>query len=82
MPKHAKPLTELEVRNARAKQGSYTLADGKGLYLQISKAGLKTWVVRYLLPGRKTATPASIGYYPAMPLADARVRAIRIQQDA
>lgn len=82
MPKHAKPLTELEVRNARAKQKAYTLPDGKGLYLQVSKAGLKTWVVRYRLPGSKTATPASIGYYPAMSLADARVRAIQIQRDA
>ncbi|PMQ02888.1 Prophage CP4-57 integrase [Dyella sp. AD56] len=82
MPKHAKPLTELEVRNARAKQKAYTLPDGKGLYLQVSKAGLKTWVVRFRLPGSKTATPASIGYYPAMSLADARVRAIQIQQDA
>lgn len=82
MPKHAKPLTELEVRNAKAKQKAYTLPDGKGLYLQVSKAGLKTWVVRYRLPGSRTATPTSIGYYSAMSLADARMQALQIQQDA
>ncbi|WP_243050846.1 integrase arm-type DNA-binding domain-containing protein [Dyella sp. RRB7] len=82
MPKRAKPLTELEVRNARARQKAYTLPDGKGLYLQVSKAGLKTWVVRYRLPGSRTATPASIGYYSAMSLAEARISAIQIQRDA
>jgi integrase len=82
MPKRAIQLTDAEVRKASAEEQAYTRADGNGLYLAVSKAGLKTWVVRYRLPGSKTATPVSIGYYPAMSLADARIRAIHIHQDA
>lgn len=79
MPRLAKPLTELEVR--KAKPGS-RLPDGNGLYLIVSPAGLKTWAVRYKLPGAKTATPATIGHYPALSLAEARVRAVEVQRDA
>lgn len=79
MPRLAKPLTELEVR--KAKPGN-RLPDGNGLYLVVSPAGLKTWTVRYKLPGATTATPATIGHYPALSLAEARVRAVEVQRDA
>lgn len=82
MPRLAKPLTELQVRNARPKAKQYTLADGNGLYLSVSPAGLKAWVVRYKLAGNGTATPATIGHYPSLPLADARVRAVEVIRNA
>jgi hypothetical protein len=40
------------------------LSDGGGLYLSVSPAGLKSWVVRVRLPGTTTATPSTIGHYP------------------
>ncbi|MGN6282286.1 Arm DNA-binding domain-containing protein, partial [Frateuria sp.] len=75
MPKLAKPLTELQISKAKPKPKAYNLADGNGLHLAVSPAGLKTWTVRYKLPGAKTATPATIGHSPAMSVAEARVRA-------
>jgi len=82
MPRLAKPLTELQINRARVTGRAYTLPDGNGLYLAVSAAGLKTWVVRYRLPGSSTATPATIGRYPTMTLAEARVRAVEAKRDA
>jgi integrase len=82
MPRLAKPLTELQISKARAKAKPYSLADGNGLYLMVSTAGLKTWVVRYRLPGSTTAIPATVGRYPAMTLAEARVCAVQAKRDA
>lgn len=82
MPRLAKPLTELQISKARIKPKAYTLPDGNGLYLAVSMAGLKTWVVRYRLPGSSTATPATIGRYPVMTLAEARVCAVEAKRGA
>ncbi|MHB1058055.1 MAG: tyrosine-type recombinase/integrase [Rhodanobacter sp.] len=82
VPRLAKPLTELQVNRARVTGTAYTLPDGNGLHLAVSAAGLKTWVVRYRLPGSSTATPATIGRYPAMTLAEARVCAVEAKRDA
>src|SRR6185312_3985955 len=82
MPRLAKPLTELQINRARVTGRAYTLPDGNGLYLAVSAAGLKTWVVRYRLPGSSTSTPATIGRYPTMTLAEARVRAVEAKRDA
>jgi integrase len=82
MPRLAKPLTELQISKAKPKAKAYSLADGNGLSLLVSTAGLKTWAVRYRLPGKSSHTPATIGHYPALTLADARVRALEIQREA
>lgn len=82
MPRLAKPLTELQISRARVVGRAYTLPDGNGLHLAVSAAGLKTWIVRYRLPGSSTATPATIGRYPTMTLAEARVRAVEAKRDA
>jgi len=82
MPKLAKPLTELEVRKAKPQERAYMLADGKGLHLSVSPTGLKSWVLRFRLPGSRTATPATIGHYPTMSLAEARARALETARDA
>ena len=82
MPKLAQPLTEAQISKAKAKAKTYTLADGNGLYLMVSAAGLKTWIVRYRLPNGKQQAPATIGHYPALSLAEARMRAVEVQRDA
>ena len=82
MPRLATPLTELQISKAKAKVKAYTLSDGNGLYFAVSVVGRKTWVVRYRLPGSATATPATIGHYPAMTLAEARARAVQAKRDA
>lgn len=82
MPRLAKPLTELQINRARVTGRAYTLPDGNGLHLAVSAAGLKTWVIRYRLPGSSTATPATIGRYPVMTLAEARVCAVEARRNA
>lgn len=58
------------------------LADGNGLALVVTTAGRKSWTVRYRLPDGSRPAPATVGHYPAMSLAQARVRAIEVQRDA
>ncbi len=82
MPKLAQPLTEVQVSKAKAKKEPYTLPDGNGLYLAVGTAGLKAWKVRYRLPDGRQPSPATIGHYPALSLADARVRAVEVLRDA
>jgi len=63
MPRLADPLTELQIRKAKAAAKAYTLSDGNGLSLLVSPAGRKTWSVRYrLLDGTRPA-PCVIGHY-------------------
>lgn len=82
MPRRAQPLTALQVERAKPKEKPHYLADGNGLYLLVGTGGQKAWVVRYKLSGSKTHTPATIGHYPGMSLADARVRAVEVIRDA
>ena len=63
-------LTVREVAAAAAREKSYKLTDGAGLYLFVTVAGGKSWRANYLDAGRqKTRT---YGLWPAMSLADAR----------
>ena len=55
-----------------AKPGSM-LHDGAGLYLRVSKAGTKSWLLRYMHKGRRH--DLGLGAYPLFGLADARQRA-------
>ncbi len=65
-------LTDVQIRNAKKSDKPYKLPDGKGLYLYVSAAGGKSWRLDYAYFGkRRTLT---LGTYPAVGLADARVR--------
>jgi len=63
-------LTALEVRNAKPKEKSYKLTDGKGLFLHVATSGKKTWRYRYELSG--TESTFVLGEYPVMSLEAAR----------
>jgi Ser-tRNA(Ala) deacylase AlaX len=39
MPKRIVPLTEVQVRNAKAKKKDYRLYDGGGLYILVTPCG-------------------------------------------
>jgi integrase len=73
MPKLATPLTDTQIRNAKAKDKTYTLSDGNNLYLEISASGTKVWRMSYRQPNGKN-TRLTFGRYPEMPLSEARVR--------
>ncbi len=56
--------------------------DGRGLYLNVTANGSKSWVFRYMFKGR--VTEKGLGSFPALPLAEARelVLEYRKQLDA
>lgn len=59
-----------------SKPGRY--ADGAGLYLQVSEAGTKSWLFRYMLHGR--ARNMGLGALHTVTLAEARESARRARQ--
>lgn len=69
MAKQVNRLTAVVVKSVN-KPGYY--ADGDGLYLQVTKAGNKSWVFRFGLEGRKREM--GLGAYPGTSLSDARVK--------
>lgn len=81
MPKLATPLTDTFVRSIKRDDYGKTFADGNGLYLEVSLAGTKAWMVRYRLPDGK-GRRVVIGQYPDMSLKDARNRADEIHAHA
>ena len=72
-------LTDLAVKTAKIKASSYFLSDGDGLYLRITPAGRRSWVLRKM-QGGKTIT-RTFGEYPAMSLKTARQSASLMVQD-
>lgn len=70
MARKADRLTTLEVKNLK-KPGYY--CDGGGLYLQVSKTGSKSWIMRYTLSGKPCEM--GLGSFNAFTLAEARARA-------
>jgi integrase len=72
MPKIAKPLTELQIKNAKPQEKQYKLADGGGLYLLVKPDGAKLWRFDYARPVIKTRNTLSFGIYPETSLLRAR----------
>lgn len=72
MPKQVSPLTNTQVKNAKAKPKEYNLADGHGLYLRVKPTGSKLWIFNYQAPFTKKRTNISFGTYPSVTIAQAR----------
>ncbi len=64
------PLTDTAVRNAKAAEKPFKIADGGGLFLYVTPAGGKLWRLKCRFGGREQLL--SFGAYPAVSLADAR----------
>lgn len=63
------PLTDTECRNAKCPEGRpyVRLADGGGLYLEVTATGSKLWRWKYRHAGKEKRL--ALGIYPAVPLA-------------
>lgn len=72
MAKTTTPLTDVEIRNAKAKDKEYNLSDGRGLALRVKSSGSKVWVFNYQQPYTKKRTNLGFGNYPEVSLAQAR----------
>jgi len=68
-------LSALQV-NRLSKPGLY--GDGAGLYLQITKGGVKSWLFRYMRSGR--ARGMGLGPVHTVSLADARIKALEVRK--
>jgi integrase len=71
MPKLAKPLSDAQIKRAKAGPKVAKLFDGHGLYLEVQPSGAKFWRFRYRQANGKETTIA-FGPYPEVSLADAR----------
>ncbi len=68
-------LTNREVQTA-TKPG--LLGDGRGLYLKVTLGGGKSWILRYMLAGKRH--DMGIGPYPEISLAMARAKALEARR--
>jgi integrase len=66
------PLTDVEIRNARPREKAYRLADGAGMYLEVSPAGGKYWRLKYRIAGKEKRL--ALGVYPETSAKEARIR--------
>ena len=63
-------LKDIQCRNAKPKEKAYKLADGGGMYLEISPKGSKYWRLKYRIHGKEKRL--ALGVYPAVSLSEAR----------
>lgn len=66
------PLTDAAIRNAKPRPKPYKLGDSFGLFLLVQPAGGKLWRLKYRVDGKEKKL--SIGSYPEVGLAEARLR--------
>ncbi len=61
-------LTDVQIRNAKARPKSYKLANSNGLFLQVTAAGSTLWRMKYRHNGKKGLV--SFGPYALATLAE------------
>ncbi len=71
MPRLAQPLSDSQIKRAKAQTKLAKLFDGHGLYLEIHPSGGKFWRFRYRKSDGKETT-IGFGPYPEVSLAEAR----------
>ncbi|MGA2808778.1 MAG: integrase arm-type DNA-binding domain-containing protein [Terracidiphilus sp.] len=64
------PLTDKELQAIGPTSKRYTLRDGRGLFLDVTPGGVRTWVFRYQFNGKQEKF--TIGRYPEFSLKEAR----------
>ena len=67
-------LTDVKIRQAKPRDKTYKLADGRGLYIEVSKNGSKYWRYKYRVTanGKRREKRLSLGVYPEVSLKSAR----------
>ncbi|MTI08705.1 tyrosine-type recombinase/integrase [Curvivirga aplysinae] len=63
-------LTDAKIKAAKPKEKTYKVADGQGMYLEITPAGSKYWRLKYRIHNKEKRI--SFGVYPEVTLAEAR----------
>jgi hypothetical protein len=71
-------LTDIAIRNAKAKDKPYKLSDTAGLYLLINPNSKKYWRLKYRFAGKEKLL--SIGVYPIINLSEAREKSLEAKK--
>lgn len=66
------PLTDTKIKKLKPEDRLYRIADFKGLAIEVKPSGVKAWRFRYRFDGK--ASMMSLGEYPIVTLAEARVK--------
>lgn len=78
MPRLATPLTDTQVKTAKPRDKTYTLADGGGMYLEVAPTGSKIWRMAYRHPiaslRQQQHDCVGIARFPDAPMAEIRFR--------
>ena len=74
MPKVITPLNDKKIKEAKPKDKTYTLPDGKGLQLLIKTSGSKLWEFFFTSPITQKRRKTSFGTYPTVSLKNARIK--------
>ena len=72
------PLSDIKIRNAKPQAKPYKMLDGDNLFLHIQPNGGKYWRYRYRWLGKEKTL--SLGTYPDINLAEARMRRDQARQ--
>ncbi|WP_226053201.1 integrase arm-type DNA-binding domain-containing protein [Dickeya chrysanthemi] len=67
-------LNARQVETAKPKEKTYKMADGGGLYLEITPRGSKYWRMKYRRPDDKKEDRLAFGVWPTVTLAEARAK--------
>ena len=70
-------LTDTTIRNAKAREKSYKLTDGGGMYLLVTPKGAKYWRMKYYVKGKEKLT--GLGVYPVVSLLEARQQRMKLK---
>ena len=70
-------LTDTKIRALKVRSNSYRVADTNGLCLEVRPTGMKVWRYRYRHLGKPTML--TLGEYPVMTLAEARIERERLR---
>lgn len=79
MARRTTPLTNVQVKNAKPKDGKQaTYFDGGGLYLLVKPSGSKGWRIKFRFNGKERLM--SLGAYPIVSLSEAREKRSEVKR--
>ena len=73
------PLTDIKLRNTKAKDKQFKVSDQHGLYLLVTPAGGKLWRFDYRFEGKRKTL--AFGSYPEISLIEARKKLLEARTD-
>ena len=73
-------LTDKKIKSITSTGKEQTLSDGGGLQLRVLPSGTKSWQFKFKNPVSGKFNRMPLGLYPALSLANARIRALECQE--